>query len=124
MAIRNVAIDDTGETDGSGVTNYRHELLIVPEGKQYAVTTVMVCNKYDPSSTNPEDETSVFDMYIVPDGSTIAPDTTVVVRKLPIPAGETFTFDSEKIILGEYDRIVIDGEAPGNLVATVSYLEV
>ena len=124
MAINNVAINDTGATDGSGVTNYRHELLLVPAGKSYAVTTIMVCNKYDPSAPSPEAETSVFDMYIVPDGETISPDITVVIRKLTIPAGETFTFDSEKIILGEFDRIVIDGAAPGNLVATVSYLEV
>ena len=83
----------------------------------------MICNSADPDGADPAEE---FDMYIVPDGSTASFGTTVVVRKLSLPAGETFTFDSEKIILGEFDRIVIDGYSTGaeNLVATVSYLEV
>jgi|AntRauTorcE11897_2_1112592.scaffolds.fasta_scaffold23783_2 hypothetical protein len=123
MAIRNVAIDDTGGTTEGGVS-YRHELLLVPADTRYAVTTVMVCNQFDPGAPGADSADSAFDMYIVPDGSTISPGTTVVVRRLSLPAGETFTFDSEKIILGEFDRIVIDGSAPGNLVATVSYLEV
>lgn len=124
MAIQNVKLDDTGVTDGSGVTNYRHDLLVVPADTRYAVTTIMVCNSYDPAAPNPDAEECVFDMFIVPNGSSTTPDTTVVVRKLSIPAGETFTFDSEKIILEEFDKIVLDGAAPGNLVATVSYLEV
>jgi len=48
----------------------------------------------------------------------------MVVRNLILPAGETFTFDSEKIILEEGDKIVLLGESPTNLSATVSYLEV
>ena len=48
----------------------------------------------------------------------------LVVNKLPVPAGETVTFDSEKIILESGDKVVIVGESPTNLSATVSYLEV
>ena len=48
----------------------------------------------------------------------------MVVRALVLPAGETFTFDSEKIVLETGDKIVALGESPTNLVATVSYLEV
>jgi hypothetical protein len=107
----------------SASTSYRHTLLSVPDNKAWAVTTIMICNSADPDGADSAEE---FDMYIVPDGSTASFGTTVVVRKLSLPAGETFTFDSEKIILGEFDRIVIDGYSTGaeNLVATVSYLEV
>jgi hypothetical protein len=48
----------------------------------------------------------------------------MVVRSLELPAGETFTFDSEKIVLEAGDKIVALGESPTNLVATVSFLEV
>jgi hypothetical protein len=47
-----------------------------------------------------------------------------VINVLELPAGETFTFDSEKIILESGDRIVIVGDSPTTLSATVSYLEV
>lgn len=121
MAIKNTKLDSSGADPGAP---YRHILLEVPSNKRYAITTVMVCNSYDPGAVNADAQYCTFDMYLVPDGSTISPETTGIIRRLTIPAGETFTFDSEKIILEEYDRLVLDGAAPGHLVATVSYLEV
>ena len=127
MAIKNIPITDTSISG----TSYRHFVFDyqngVPAGKSYAITTIMICNKYNPNVGSEQDvlnATTSFDMYIVADGETVSPDTSVVVRRLSIPAGETFTFDSEKIILGPGDNIVIDGIFPGNLVVTVSYLEV
>jgi hypothetical protein len=108
----------------SSAVTYRHTIISVPEGRSWAITNILICNKYNPYDTNPEAQETVFDMYIVPNGRTATPDTTVVVRKLLLPAGETFTFDSEKIVLDEFDRIIIDGQAPGNLIVVVSYLEV
>jgi len=57
---------------------------------------------------------------------------TRVINNLELPAGETFTFDSEKIVLDVGDKISFVAEpdlgAPNagltNLSATVSYLEV
>jgi hypothetical protein len=45
-----------------------------------------------------------------------------VVNKLLVPAGETVTFDTEKIVLANGDRLVANTELPANLVATVSTL--
>lgn len=123
MSIQSTAIVDNGG-------NFRHDVLTVPAGKSYLIATVLVCNKYSPSDVTPENETESFDMFIVKDGDAVSPDVNAVVRELSLPAGETFTFDSEKIVLDENDRIVIDGSAgtidpgSGNLVVTVSYLEV
>lgn len=94
----------------------------VPEGKTYAITNILVCNG---SLT----DTSSFDMHLVPRGVTLSNDVTVVVRNLELPPGETFTFDSERIILEEGDKIsfVAEPDAGGGLTtlaATVSYLEV
>lgn len=127
MAIESTAIVVNGDEPG---VDYRHYVLTVPAGKTYAITTILVCNKYSPSATSPENETESFDMFIVKDGDPVSVNETIVVRELSLPAGETFTFDSEKIVLEENDKIVIDGNAgssdpgAGNLVVTVSYLEV
>jgi len=118
MAIINRAIIDQGGE------NFTHEVVTVPSGSSYAITTIMICNTYDPNALNPEAQTSVFDLHFIPAGNALDVTTTCVVRRLQLPAGETFTFDSEKIILGEGDKVVIVGGTPANLAATVSYLEV
>jgi len=48
----------------------------------------------------------------------------MVIKRLILPAGETFTFDSEKVILEAGDKVVLVGILPTNLSATISYLEV
>ena len=48
----------------------------------------------------------------------------MVVKELPVPGGETFTFDAEKIILEAGDKVTSVSQAPLNLAITVSYLEV
>ena len=51
---------------------------------------------------------------------------TTVIRELELPAGETFTFDSEKVVLegGEKLSFVGDAANAANLSVSVSYLEV
>jgi hypothetical protein len=112
MAIENVAIAST-DTD----------LLVVPVGKSYAVLTIMVCNTEAPNPVHLEHGLTNFDLHFVKSGDPKS-NTNMVIRSLDLPAGETFTFDSEKIVLNEGDKIVALGESPTNLVATVSYLEV
>lgn len=98
-------------------------LLVVPAGKRYAITTILVCNTVTPNPIHEEDGQTVFDLHLVPQGQAIG-DQNMIVRSLVLPAGETFTFDSEKIVLEEGDYINIAGESPAVLSATVSYLEV
>lgn len=94
----------------------------VPEGKSYAITNILVCNSSLSASAS-------FDMHLVPYGETLSNSVTVVVRNLELPPGETFTFDSERIVLEQGDKIVFVAEPDigaglTNLAATVSYLEV
>lgn len=88
-----------------------------------AITTVIVCNKevFDP--LNPLTGLTYLYLYAVPSGSATT-DTQLIVNKLPIPAGETVTFDQEKMVLGNGDKLVAKSESPNNLVATVSTLAV
>jgi len=112
------------------------ELLSAPVGKTYAVTTIMVCNH---SST----DESRFDLHIVGNGDPVGNgqtdvNATKVINNLILAPEETFTFDTEKVVLSEGDRVVIFAQ-PGvmddpllpagnleltDLGAVISYLEV
>tara|TARA_Y100000389_G_scaffold204285_1_gene256069 strand:- start:1914 stop:2267 length:354 start_codon:yes stop_codon:yes gene_type:complete len=94
----------------------------VPAGKSYAITNIMVCNTGSTAAAS-------FDMHLIPSGSALANKVTRVINGLELPAGETFTFDSEKIVLEEGDKIAFVAEPDlgaflTDLAATVSYLEV
>lgn len=111
--LENTALDIIGNQLGS---------TGVPAGKTFAITNILVCNN-DLSST------AKFDMHIVPNGKTLSNAVTCVVRDLELPAAETFTFDSERIVLDEGDKIIFVAEPDigaglTHLAATISYLEV
>tara|TARA_B100000676_G_C18024625_1_gene814842 strand:+ start:1149 stop:1481 length:333 start_codon:yes stop_codon:yes gene_type:complete len=110
MAIAQAAIGNTDTV-----------VLTVPASTSYAVTTIMVCNHagYNNSGTN---DTS-FDLHFVKSGQAKG-NTNMVVKEMPVPGGETFTLDTEKIILEAGDKVTVLGQAPLNLSITVSYLEV
>lgn len=112
MAIENVAIANTQTT-----------LLTVPAGKQYAILTILICNTATPNPLHEEDGLTNFDMHLIKSGDPKS-DINQVLNTVELPAGETFTFDSEKIVLEAGDSIVLQGESPAVLSATVSYLEV
>ena len=88
-----------------------------------AVTCIWVCNTatYDP--LNPTTGLTYLDLHFVKTGEGIT-TTNLIVNQLPVPAGETVTFDTEKIILDNGDRVIASSAAPANLVATVSTLGV
>lgn len=110
MAIANARIGTTNTT-----------LLTVPTGKQYAITTLMICNvaNYDSGGSND----CTFDLHIIPDGQSIGNDN-IVVNNLNVAGADTFTFDTEKIIIDEGDTVVLAAQIANRLTATLSYLEV
>lgn len=112
MAIVNAAIASIDTT-----------VLTVPAGKQYAITTIMVCNTWTPNPLDEDDGKTNFDMHLIPSGDAKS-SVNQVINELELPAGETFTFDTEKVVLGEGDSVLVVGDSPTNLSITVSYLEV
>ena len=112
MAIQSTAIGST-DTD----------ILTVPAGKTYAVLTIMVCNTEPANPIHLEHGESQFDMHLIPNGGAKS-NTNMVINDLVLPAGETFTFDSEKVVLAAGDKITMLGASPTVLSATVSFLEV
>jgi len=96
-------------------------LLTVPSSKSYAITTIIVCNTAADDGTGVND--TKFDMHIIPDGQSKA-TSNLVLNDLEVAAADTFTFSMERVILDEGDRVVLVGQSPANLSATISYLEV
>ena len=113
MAIRNVAI--TGTTAASPTQLYS-------SSGNNAITTIIVCNTHATTTIN-------LNLYVVPSGSSPSanPETTIV-KILPIPAGETVSFDQEKLVLGNGDSLQgvasVAFSAGAGLAVTVSTLPV
>lgn len=70
-----------------------------------AITTLIVANLNTYIPATPTVGTSNLSVYIVPGGGT--PNfNNMIINALPVVAGETFTFDNEKVILSNTDTVV------------------
>jgi len=101
------------------LTGSQDNVIVVPSGKRYAITNILVCNNNSSGS-------QAFDIHLIANTGgtpgTLDDNVTRVVNNLDLPAGETFTFDSEKVILEGGDMLSFVGNS--DLATTVSYLEV
>ena len=100
-------------------------LLTVPATKRYAITTMLFCNTASVDTGGSNDTN--FDLHIIPSGQAKGntnPNSNQVCNNLVVAGADTFTFDTEKLVLEAGDSIVAVSQSPANLVATVSYLEV
>lgn len=79
---------------------------------QTVITTLFFCNTTDNVDTT-------LDVYITPSGST-ATAITQIIKNMPLPAGETFVFDTEKLIFENNDRIFARAGDADTISATVS----
>jgi hypothetical protein len=109
MAIKNTAIQNIN-TD---IFTCPGSLPVDPQ--EHAVTCMIFCN------TSGSDAT--VNLHVVPRNE-IAADANKVINALNIPASETFTFDTEKIILETGDRLVAVASNTNRLVVTVSTIRV
>ncbi len=105
MAITNTAILATDTT-------------IYTSSGNNAITTVIVCN------TSASEINLTMHAVANSGGLVGTTDTTnMIVKNLPIPAGDTVSFDQEKMVLANNDSLVAVGSSSG-LSATVSTLPV
>ena len=73
------------------LTTTQLDVLTVPVSKSYAITNILVCNNGS--------ATASFDLHLIPQSDSLDNAVTRVINNLELPAGETFTFDNEKIVL-------------------------
>lgn len=110
MAIQNALVTTLG------VDIFTCPGTAVTDEQEHAVTCIMFCNY----SANDE----VLTINVVPSGASITAATKVIID-LSIPAGETFTFDTEKLVLSTGDKVhAITTTADDRITATVSSMRV
>lgn len=117
MAINNVVL-----TQGSNSSVF--STGTVPAGKTYGVTNMLICNSATEDASGVNDAT--FRVFVVPSGSTFNANTNMIINDAVLPGAETFILDTEKLMLGAGDTVVVENTSTNNvtLIATVSYLEV
>ena len=96
----------------SGITG---PILQVEPTQQYAVTSMFFCN------TTSSD--SILQVHLVPGGGTFKLENKII-SDLLISPGDTFTFDTEKIILDSGDSVQASALPPGSVSSTISYVRV
>ena len=87
---------------------------LLTAASETAITVVMLCN------TSVSTDTYV-NIYAVPSGGNAALGT-MIMNQIPIPAGETFVLDTERLILGTNDSLYATANNTSTITATVSYL--
>jgi hypothetical protein len=110
MAISNTAVTSANTTIYSSTGNN-------------AITTVIFCNTSAYVTATPALNQSLLYVYAVPSGGVVG-NNTLIVNGLPIPAGETVSFDQEKLVLANGDTLVAKTDSLSNITATVSTLAV
>jgi hypothetical protein len=119
MAISQAGITATSLSSGS-----KHGTVLFTSTGDNAITSIIVCNNTASTSIN-------LSLYVV--RSSFNPYDTgecIIVSNLTIPAGETVSFDQEKLVLGDGDAVegvasvAWTGTPSTGLAVTVSTLPV
>jgi len=87
------------------------------DDREYAITCMIFCN-YDTVND------VTLDVWLVPQGTPGISNTTKIIHELNIPAGETFTFDTEKLVLGTGDRVFVEASANTRLTSSITSMRV
>ena len=96
------------------------DVLTVPAGKSYAITSVLITN------TGPEDATGAEDsrFYLYAVTGAYSSTSSMIVNNALLPGAETFTLDTEKLVLGSGDYFKFSCSGTNSISVVVSYLEV
>jgi len=102
MALSATQITATAVTSGSP-----NGTVVYSSSGNNAITSIIACNNHSSTTIN-------LTLYAVPSGKNPYgnPETTIV-SALPIPPGETVSFDQEKLVLGNGDQL--------DAIASVAY---
>lgn len=111
-----MAISNTVVTTGDGLSIFTCPGTPGSNDQEFAVTCIVFCNTSASAVT--------LDLYAVPSTVETKSTATQIIKELSIPAKETFTFDTEKFVLGSQDRLWAVCSAAGALTATVSSMRV
>lgn len=86
-----------------------------------AITVMFFCNLNTPDPLNPTVGRQFIDVHVVPMGGTPV-DSNKIANQVPIDAGDTFTFSTERLVLSPNDRIHAATTISGEVSVTISYV--
>ena len=98
------------------ITNTPSAIFTVPAGQELALTTMFFCN-YSAS------DVTLNSLNLVSSAGS-ASDTNRILKDLLVPAGETLTFDTEKIVLSAGDFVSAVVSDNTRLTVTLCILQV
>lgn len=110
MAISNKAVTVAG---GGNDDIFTCPGTLLTDVQEHAVTCLIFCNI---STTDPV----VLNLTATPESGTAR----ALVKDLTIPATETFTFDTEKLVLSTGDKLTATADVDSRLEVTVSSFRV
>lgn len=100
-------------------------LSAVPTGSSYALTVLMCCNTATPDANDPDLNADNLTIYVINNANAGSAGTSnMIINNVKIRAGETFTLDTEKVILEENDTLAAKSSTGTNLSVMVSYVEI
>jgi hypothetical protein len=110
----------TAPDDDTQATTTASPLFIVNQsidfpGKAYAITSMFFCNRAN--------EPAFLTIYLVPKNKNPSA-LNITLKQLSINTGDTFSFDTEKIILGEGDSIWASADRNNAINAFLSVVQV
>ena len=86
-----------------------------------AVTVMLFCNLNAPDPLDDSVGRQNLDIHVVAAGSAVN-TTNIIVNQVPVDAGDTFTFSTERLVLGPGDRIWAKTTDASQVSVTVSYV--
>jgi len=101
-------------TGGSAI--YTAPGTIGSDNREYAVTCMMFCN-YSASDVT-------LNLYLLAPNPDPISNTNKIIQDLTIPAGETFTFDTEKLVFSTGERIWAVASADTRLSVSLTSMRI
>ena len=93
------------------------------DNKEIAITSLFFCNLNDRDPLDPEVGQEIINVHIVKSGGTTT-NTNKIIHQLPLDASDTFTFNTEKLILSAGDRIFASATNNNVVSTTISYIKI
>jgi len=115
VSIKNTLIDDTLQPispTASEVSN-----------KDFAITVIFFCNLNSRDLLDVNTGREFINVHVASAGDPPNLENKII-NQLPLDAGDTFTFNTERLILSADDIIYASATTSGSVSATVSYIKI
>ena len=117
MAINNALLQNTPTAISPA------SVVVSGQIKDVAITVIFFCNL---NTVDPNDSSAgrqFLDIFVVPNGDSANP-INQIAKQLPVDAGDTFTFNVERLVLSAGDRVFASTTNSNQVSATISYVAI